>query len=156
MASSILPLCTTNIPSCFLAKPSQLFLHGRRSQRLGGLYGAANLAPLFTAAPSPPRDCKTCSTATITNGSAVPYSCCHPPIPADMSTIPYYKFPPMNKLRICFPAHLADEEYIAKYNLAITRMKDLDKTQPLNPLGFKQQANIHCAYCNGAYKIGGK
>ncbi|KAH0648330.1 hypothetical protein KY285_033578 [Solanum tuberosum] len=157
MASSILPLCTTNIPSCFLAKPSQLFLHGRRSQSfnvscnannnssehdknildddvvdrrnvllgLGGLYGAANLTPLSTAAPSPPPDCKTCSTTTITNGP-VPYSCCHPPIPVDMSTLPYYKFPPMNKLRI--RSHLPDEEYIAKYNLAITRMKDLDMT----------------------------
>ncbi|KAH0642691.1 hypothetical protein KY289_033665 [Solanum tuberosum] len=193
MASSILPLCTTNIPSSFssntnssfLSKASQLFLHGRRSQSfkvscnysehdknnlhddavdrrnvllgLGGLYGAANLAPLATAAPSPPPDLKTCSTATVTpGGPAVDYSCCPPPIPTDMSTIPYYKFPPMNKPRIRSPAHLADEEYIAKYNLAITRMKNLDKTEPLNPLGFKQQANIHCAYCNGAYLIGGK
>ncbi|WMV43054.1 hypothetical protein MTR67_036439 [Solanum verrucosum] len=193
MASSILPLCTTNIPSSFsnntnssfLSKPSQIFLHGRSSQSFkvscnannnvsehdknldavdrrnvllgfGGLYGAANLAPLATAAPSPPPDFKTCSKATITKGPEVSYSCCPPPLPKDTSTIPYYKLPPMNKLRIRSPAHLVDEEYIAKYNLAISRMKDLDKTDPLNPLGFKQQANIHCAYCNGAYRIGGK
>ncbi|KAH0741241.1 hypothetical protein KY290_034284 [Solanum tuberosum] len=194
MASSILPLCTTNIPSSFsnntnssfLSKPSQLFLHGRRSQSfkvscnannnnvgehdknldavdrrnvllgLGGLYGAANLAPLATAAPSPPPDFKTCSTAIISRGPPVSYSCCPPPLPKDTSTIPYYKLPPMNKLRIRSPAHLVDEEYIAKYNLAISRMKDLDEKEPDNPLGFKQQANIHCAYCNDAYRIGGK
>ncbi|XP_004246037.2 polyphenol oxidase B, chloroplastic-like [Solanum lycopersicum] len=194
-SSSILSLCATNIPSSFsnntnssfLSKPSQVFLHGRRSQSfnvscnannnsseheknnvddvvdrrnvllgLGGLYSATNLAPLATAAPSPSPDFKSCSTTTITGGPAVKYTCCPPPLPKDTSTIPFYEFPPMNKLRMRSPAHLVDEEYIAKYNLAISRMKALDKTEPDKPLGFKQQANIHCAYCNGAYNIGGK
>ncbi|PHU28995.1 Polyphenol oxidase B, chloroplastic [Capsicum chinense] len=53
------------------------------------------------------------------------------------------------------PSHAADNEYIAKYQLATSRMRALDN-DPNNPLGFKQQANIHCAYCNGAYKVGGK
>ncbi|KAK4398239.1 (+)-larreatricin hydroxylase, chloroplastic [Sesamum angolense] len=34
------------------------------------------------------------------------------------------------------------------YNLAIDRMKRLPQDDPRN---FLQQANIHCAYCNGAY-----
>ncbi|KAL1551619.1 catechol oxidase [Salvia divinorum] len=31
------------------------------------------------------------------------------------------------------------------------RMRALDKTDPDDPRGFTQQANIHCAYCNGAH-----
>ncbi|KAK4338112.1 hypothetical protein RND71_042599 [Anisodus tanguticus] len=169
--------------SSFSAKPSQLFLHARRNQSfkvscnannsgehdknlegvdrrnvllgLGGLYGAANLAPLAaTASPIPPPDLKSCSRAHINEQEEVSYSCC-PPKPEDLDSVPYYKFPSMTKLRIRPPAHAADEEYIAKYQLATSRMRELDK-DPFDPLGFKQQANIHCAYCNGAYKVGGK
>ncbi|KAH0742292.1 hypothetical protein KY290_035335 [Solanum tuberosum] len=173
---------TTN-NSSFLSKPSQLFLHGRRNQSfkvscnannnvgehdknldtvdrrnvllgLGGLYGAANLAPLASASPIPPPDLKSCGVAHVTEGVDVTYSCC-PPVPDDIDSVPYYKFPPMTKLRIRPPAHAADEEYVAKYQLATSRMRELDKDS-FDPLGFKQQANIHCAYCNGAYKVGGK
>ncbi|KAK4364840.1 hypothetical protein RND71_016198 [Anisodus tanguticus] len=190
MASSTttLLLCTNQTlsssftNSSLVAKPSQLFLQGRRNQSfkvscnannsgehdknlegvdrrnvllgLGGLYGAANLAPLATAAPIPAPDLKSCSRATITDGPEVPYSCC-PSIPEDLDKVPYYKFPSMTKLRIRPPAHAVDEEYIAKYNLATSRMRELDK-DPKDPRGFKQQANVHCAYCNGAYKIDGK
>ncbi|XP_060207961.1 polyphenol oxidase E, chloroplastic-like [Lycium barbarum] len=177
---------TPSSSSSFFAKPSQLFLHGRNKQSfkvscnanntgehdknldgvdrrnvllgLGGLYGAANLAPLTaTASPIPPPALNSCSTAQINfpQGPPVPYSCC-PPMPEDMDSVKYYKFPSMTKLRIRQPAHLVDEEYIAKYQLAISRMRELDKSDPSNPIGFKQQANIHCAYCNGAYMIGGK
>nr|ADY18409.1 chloroplast polyphenol oxidase precursor [Solanum melongena] len=177
------PAFSNTSESSFLPKPSQLFLQRRHNQRfkvscnankhekdnldvvdrrnvllgLGGL-GAANLAPLTAnAAPSPPPDFKTCGIATITaDGPPVPYTCCHLPMPSNVNTIPYYKLPSMTKVRIRQPAHTVDEEFIAKYNLAISRMKELDEKEPLNPLGFKQQANIHCAYCNGAYKIGEK
>ncbi|KAJ8555305.1 hypothetical protein K7X08_012801 [Anisodus acutangulus] len=175
-------LSSSFINSSLVAKPSQLFLQGRRNQSfkvscnannsgehdknlegvdrrnvllgLGGLYGAANLAPLATAAPIPAPDLKSCSRATITNGPEVPYSCC-PSIPEDLDKVPYYKFPSMTKLRIRPPAHAVDEEYIAKYNLATSRMRELDK-DPKDPRGFKQQANVHCAYCSSAYKIDGK
>ncbi|XP_009588337.1 polyphenol oxidase E, chloroplastic-like [Nicotiana tomentosiformis] len=168
--------------SSFFAKPSQHFLHGKRNQcfkvsctgehdgnqldaikegavdrrnvllGLGGLYGAANLAPLASAAPVPPPDQKSCGTATITDGPAVPYSCC-PPKPDDMDSVPYYKIPRMSKLRKRPAAQNVTEEYIAKYQLATSKMKELDKDQ-FDPLGFKQQANIHCAYCNDAYTMG--
>nr|XP_016448022.1 PREDICTED: polyphenol oxidase E, chloroplastic-like [Nicotiana tabacum]WMP39872.1 polyphenol oxidase B [Physalis pubescens] len=168
--------------SSFFAKPSQHFLHGKRNQcfkvsctgehdgnqldaikegavdrrnvllGLGGLYGAANLAPLASAAPVPPPDQKSCGTATITDGPAVPYSCC-PPKPDDMDSVPYYKIPRMSKLRKRPPAQDVSEEYIAKYQLATSKMRELDK-DPFDPLGFKQQANIHCAYCNDAYTMG--
>ncbi|KAL3330694.1 hypothetical protein AABB24_034487 [Solanum stoloniferum] len=124
---------------------------------LGGLYGVANAIPLAASAtPTPAPDLKTCGRATISDGPPVCYTCCPPPMPTNFDTIPYYKLPPVTKLRIRSPAHAVDEEYIAKYSLATSRMKVLDKTEPLNPLGFKQQANIHCAYCNGGYLIGCK
>ncbi|XP_060207950.1 polyphenol oxidase B, chloroplastic-like [Lycium barbarum] len=165
-------------------KPSQLFLHGKRNQTfkvlckvsnndqnqnvetnsadrrnvllgLGGLYGVANAVPLASAAPVPAPDLKSCSKAEINpGGPEVPYVCC-PPKPDDLDKVPYYKFPSMTKLRIRPPAHAADEEYIAKYKLATSRMRELD-TNPNDPREFKQQANIHCAYCNGAYMIDGK
>ncbi|KAJ8555308.1 hypothetical protein K7X08_012804 [Anisodus acutangulus] len=99
-------------------------------------------------------DLKSCSRATITNGPEVPYSCC-PSIPEDLDKVPYYKVPFHDQAPYPSPAHAVDEEYIAKYNLATSRMRELDK-DPKDPRGFKQQANVHCAYCNGAYKIDGK
>ncbi|OIT18685.1 PREDICTED: polyphenol oxidase E, chloroplastic-like [Nicotiana attenuata] len=189
-SSSTLPLCTTKTPfssstnSFFFAKPSHLFLNGKRNQSfkvsctgehdgnqldaikegaverrnvllgLGGLYGAANLAPLASAAPVPPPDLKSCGPATITDGPTVSYSCC-PPTPDDMDSVPYYKIPRMSKLRKRPAAQDVSEEYIAKYQLATSKMRELDK-DPFDPLGFKQQANIHCAYCNDAYTMGDK
>nr|QLG20179.1 chloroplast polyphenol oxidase precursor [Solanum melongena] len=124
---------------------------------LGGLYGVANAIPLAASAtPIPAPNAPSCGTATISDGPEVPYTCCPPGMPEDIEKIPYYKFPSATKLRIRQPAHAVDEELIAKYNLAISKMRELDTTDHFSPLAFKQQANIHCAYCNGAYKIGGK
>ncbi|KAH0648101.1 hypothetical protein KY285_033349 [Solanum tuberosum] len=107
----------TNNNSSFLSKPSQLFLHGRRNQSfkvscnannvgehdknldtvdrrnvllgLGGLYGAANLAPLASASSIPPPDLKSCGVAHVKEGVDVSYSCC-PPVPDDIDSVPYY------------------------------------------------------------------
>ncbi|XP_049378238.1 polyphenol oxidase E, chloroplastic-like [Solanum stenotomum] len=116
---------------------------------LGGLYSASNLAPLASASPIPIPNLKSCGNATKST-EEVEYSCC-PPTPDDWNNIPYYKFPPISKLRKRPVAQDVTEEYIAKYQLATQRMKDLDKKDPRS---FMQQANIHCAYCNGAYKFG--
>ncbi|XP_055820806.1 catechol oxidase B, chloroplastic-like [Solanum dulcamara] len=164
---------------------SKLFLHGRRCQSfkvscnnannvngdehdknleanvdrrnvlvgLGGLYGASNFAPLAAnASPVPAPNLISCSKATISRGPEVPYSCC-PPTPLDLDNIPYYKLPPVSKIRKRPAAQDVNEKFIAKYQCATQIMKKLDKD---DPIGFKQQANIHCAYCNGAYLIDGK
>ncbi|XP_049378452.1 polyphenol oxidase E, chloroplastic-like [Solanum stenotomum] len=169
---------TTTTLSSFFAKPySPRLLKRRRSQSfhvscnanehdqnikanidrrnvllgLGGLYSASNLAPLAFASPIPPPDLKSCSKATKTGSKdLVEYSCC-PPTPKDLNNIPYYNLPPMSKLRKRPVAQDVTKEYIAKYQLATKRMKELDKDDPRS---FMQQANIHCAYCNGAYKFG--
>ncbi|XP_016491686.2 polyphenol oxidase E, chloroplastic-like [Nicotiana tabacum] len=167
-------------------KPSQLFLRGKRNHSfkvsckvsngdenktveansvdrrnvllgLGGLYGASNVVPLASATPIPAPTTSCSKTgATIKPGVPVPYSCCPPPLKIDPKDIPYYKFPTGSKLRIRPASHAVDEEYMAKYNLAITKMKELDVTDPDDPRGFTAQAKIHCAYCNGAYTVAGK
>lgn len=121
---------------------------------LGGLYGASNFIgvanePFALGAPVPPPDLSTCNTASLPDGSPVPFTCC-PPLPKDLSNIPTYKLPDVSsKLKIRPAAHNVTQEYITKYSIAIQKMKSLDKDDPLN---FMQQANIHCAYCNSGYK----
>ncbi|CAA3019238.1 polyphenol oxidase I, chloroplastic-like [Olea europaea subsp. europaea] len=114
---------------------------------LGGLYGAANLASnqLATAEPIKPPELDKCGTATNLNtGEKLDINCC----PPTTQRIIDYRLPPVRYMRTRPSAHRVTPEYIFKYNMAIDRMKRLPADDPRN---FMQQANIHCAYCNGAY-----
>ena len=51
-------------------------------------------------------------------------------------------------MRIRPAAHLVDKAYVAKYAKAISLMKSLPDDDPRS---FKSQADVHCAYCDGAY-----
>ena len=114
---------------------------------LGGLYGVSGLGaadPFAFAAPISPPDLSECGAADLPAG-AQPTNCC-PPV---SSKIIDFKLPPKNSpLRIRPAAHLASKEYIAKYKKAIELMKALPDDDPRS---FMQQADVHCAYCNGAY-----
>lgn len=117
---------------------------------IGGLYGAANLiSDSANAAPIQPPELKSCGAAyDVRSGKALDVNCC-PPI---SDNIIDYNLPPApKKLRLRPAAHKLDRANLAKYELAIQKMRDLDKTDPTDPRGFTQQANIHCAYCNGAH-----
>ncbi|CAI9087521.1 OLC1v1021602C1 [Oldenlandia corymbosa var. corymbosa] len=116
---------------------------------LGGLYGAASLSndPFSFAAPIPGPDVSKCGPADLPEGAA-PTNCC-PPSP---STIVDFQLPSSPTLRIRPAAHLASRDYIAKYNRAIQLMKALPDNDPRS---FRQQANVHCAYCDGAYDQAG-
>nr|GMD75794.1 polyphenol oxidase E, chloroplastic-like [Ipomoea batatas] len=121
---------------------------------LGGLYGAYNLAggsnPFALADPIPAPDISKCGTAIISNSTdEVPYSCC-PPFDG---TFVDYKIPTFSTLNCRPAAHAVDEEYLNKYKTAIQKMKELPADDPRN---FYQQANVHCAYCNGAYQLNDK
>ncbi|KAJ0974525.1 hypothetical protein J5N97_016490 [Dioscorea zingiberensis] len=61
-----------------------------------------------------------------------------------------FKLPdkPPETLRVRPAAHLVDKEYILKYANATKLMKSLPFNHPWN---FIQQANVHCAYCDGIY-----
>nr|GLL44059.1 catechol oxidase B, chloroplastic-like [Ipomoea trifida] len=121
---------------------------------LGGLYGAYNLAggsnPFALADPIPAPDISKCGTAIISNSTdEVPYSCC-PPFDG---TFVDYKIPTFSTLNCRPAAHAVDEDYLNKYKTAIQKMKELPADDPRN---FYQQANVHCAYCNGAYQLNDK
>ncbi|XVF25844.1 hypothetical protein REPUB_Repub13aG0248900 [Reevesia pubescens] len=112
---------------------------------LGGLYGAANLGndPFALAAPIQAPDLTLCGEATIP-GSTEKVACC----PPTSSTIMDFKPPKFSKIRYRPAAHLVDPDYLAKFSNAMELMKALPDDDPRS---FKQQAYIHCAYCNGAY-----
>ncbi|XP_051126064.1 polyphenol oxidase I, chloroplastic-like [Andrographis paniculata] len=118
----------------------------------GGLYGAANLAvsnPPATAAPIGVPEFTACGEAhDVQSNDLLPVNCCPP-----VSGTPYvdYKLPPARKTKVRPAAHKVSREYLAKYEEAMRRMRELDRTDPTDPRGFMQQANIHCAYCNGAH-----
>ncbi|KAK4761170.1 hypothetical protein SAY87_006063 [Trapa incisa] len=112
---------------------------------LGGLYGAASLGnePFALGAPVAAPDLSKCGPADLPKG-ATPTNCC-PPV---STKIVDFKLPPPRPLRYRPAAHLVDKDYIAKYAKAVELMKALPDDDPRS---FKQQADIHCAYCDGAY-----
>ncbi|KAI3933769.1 hypothetical protein MKW92_038011 [Papaver armeniacum] len=114
---------------------------------LGSLYGAAAAGfgadRLAMAAPIPPPDLSKCDPANP--DGATPINCCPPP----KTKIVDFQLPSSSTpLRIRPAAHLVDEAYIAKYDKAYELMRALPDEDPRS---FKQQANVHCAYCDGAY-----
>ncbi|KAL7243804.1 hypothetical protein ACSBR1_016096 [Camellia fascicularis] len=111
---------------------------------LGGYSAATILAnPLAFAAPVTAPDLAKCGAADLPAG-AKPTNCC----PPKATKIIDFKFPQSNSMRVRPAAHLADAEYIAKFSKALALMKALPEDDPRS---FKQQANVHCAYCDGAY-----
>ncbi|KAI3852859.1 hypothetical protein MKW92_049201 [Papaver armeniacum] len=119
---------------------------------LGGLYGATTAGfgadPMAMAAPIAPPDLSKCGPADIPAGGT-PTNCCPPP----NTKIVNFQVPSKaTPLRIRPAAHLVDKAYIAKYNKAYKLMKALPDDDPRS---FKQQANVHCAYCDGAYEQAG-
>ncbi|CAI9787692.1 unnamed protein product [Fraxinus pennsylvanica] len=112
---------------------------------LGGIYGStltSNQPAL--ADPIQPPDLSKCGPPSDTStGESLDVNCC-PPVKQAVD----YQLPRPTVMRFRPAAHLATKEYIAKYNRAIQLMKSLEDDDPRS---FMQQANIHCAYCNGAY-----
>ncbi|GJM92888.1 hypothetical protein PR202_ga09394 [Eleusine coracana subsp. coracana] len=80
-----------------------------------------------------------------------PYRCCPPMSPTEPIN---FTFPdPSAPLRTRRPVHEVGAAYMAKYARAVALMKALNKSDPRS---FYQQANIHCAYCTGAYRQVGR
>ncbi|CAJ1936400.1 unnamed protein product [Sphenostylis stenocarpa] len=139
--------CHNNTTPYQEGKPS----HNRRDILIGfgGVCGVSTLGnndnnPVAIAAPISSPDFKTCGPPELPEDVET-INCC-PPV---SSTIVDFTFPPRSTpLRVRRAAHLVDDIYIAKYKEALRRMKALS---PKDPRNFTQQANIHCAYCNGAY-----
>ncbi|KAK9150053.1 hypothetical protein Syun_008362 [Stephania yunnanensis] len=96
------------------------------------------------AAPIQAPDLTKCGPPDLPTG-AEPTNCCPPYKP---EIVDFRLPPPSSPMRVRPAAHLVDKEYIAKYSKAIAMMKALPNNDPRN---FTQQANIHCAYCDGAF-----
>ncbi|TKY59314.1 Polyphenol oxidase A1 [Spatholobus suberectus] len=138
---------------------------------LGGLCGAAALSSgnnhSAVAAPVPPPNMETCLPihpsislhSTLPNQPTIPPTtkpmffpqlpdnCC-PPISSTTSIIDFEFPPPHIPFRVRPAAHSVNGDYIAKYEEAVRLMKALPTDDPRN---FIQQANVHCAYCEGFY-----
>ncbi|XP_020690238.1 polyphenol oxidase A1, chloroplastic [Dendrobium catenatum] len=105
--------------------------------------------PLPPQRPIQPPDLSHCLLISINTPSSPPLNCCALSLVSSDLQILNFTFPlPSSPLRIRPAAHLVDSRYISQYSKAVQLMKDLPKSDPRN---FFQQANIHCAYCNGAY-----
>ncbi|GMI64542.1 hypothetical protein HRI_000123500 [Hibiscus trionum] len=164
----------TSNTSSFLPKTSQLSIAGKRKPKfiskavsckvrngdhqnkfdrrdvlvgLGGLYGVSTLNdPFAFAAPIAGPDFTQCGRPDLPE-SVENLICCPPGGPS--TKIVDFKLPPSNApLRTRPAAHLVSNDYLAKFFKAIELMKALPADDPRN---FMQQANVHCAYCNGAY-----
>ncbi|KAL3632735.1 hypothetical protein CASFOL_025719 [Castilleja foliolosa] len=106
---------------------------------MGGLYGSTNLDSPALATPISAPDLAKCKTP-----KRIPENCC-PPL---TDKITDYKLPTFQTMRVRPAAHMVTQDYINKYNSAIELMKGYPDADPRN---FKQQANVHCAYCELAY-----
>ncbi|KAJ9690393.1 hypothetical protein PVL29_012841 [Vitis rotundifolia] len=115
---------------------------------IGGLYGAAGglgaTKPLAFGAPIQAPDIAKCGTATVPSG-VTPTNCC-PPV---TTKIIDFQLPSSDSpMRTRPAAHLVSQEYLAKYIKAMELQKALPDDDPRS---FKQQANVHCTYCQGAF-----
>ncbi|VFQ84173.1 unnamed protein product [Cuscuta campestris] len=117
---------------------------------LGGLYSAANLLSNSSPALADPIQAPELSRCVVPPADLPPNAlvdnCC-PPLATNV--VPY-KLPKVTPayMKVRPAAHRLDKVYLAKFEKAIELMKALPADDPRN---FYQQANVHCAYCNGGY-----
>lgn len=95
--------------------------------------------------PVTPPDLSKCEPATVavSGQPTLSVTCCLPEGSAKVFTPT-----PGSVLKVRKPAQKVDAAYIKKYNKAYELMRALPDTDPRS---FKQQADVHCAFCNGAY-----
>ncbi|KAL5726818.1 catechol oxidase [Ranunculus cassubicifolius] len=117
---------------------------------LGGLCGAATVLPnVATGVPVQPPDLSACHLADD-DQLADGVQCC-PPYGSSPVVITDFKLPDASeplRVRQSTQALAGDKKNLEKFMEAIKLMRELPADDPWN---FMQQAQIHCAYCNGAY-----
>ncbi|XP_042754290.1 polyphenol oxidase, chloroplastic [Lactuca sativa] len=120
---------------------------------LGGLYSAVNLTGLPSAfadpitTPSFNPNCRDAGTGfDVKKGLLRTTACCPPE--SKKGPEKQFEFPKHDEIRIRYPIHCAPEGYMNKFKEAMRLMRALPDDDPRS---FKNQAKIHCAYCNGSY-----
>ncbi|KAF6172146.1 hypothetical protein GIB67_003838 [Kingdonia uniflora] len=104
---------------------------------------------LAIGAPVQPPDLSKCHSATD-DETKQPVNCCPPYSTA--SVVDFVPPSPSKGIRVRKPAHELNTEDVEKFKEAIAKMKALPDDDPWS---FKQQATIHCTYCNGAFDQAG-
>ncbi|PIN14147.1 Catechol oxidase [Handroanthus impetiginosus] len=142
MASLHLPCATTansapprSSSSPFFAKPSHFITHSKRNNRLR----------VTCADAQNPKDIETSEGKVDRRNMLLGLGGLYGA--ANLASTPAASANPIK------PAELDKCGCIFKYNTAIDHMRRLPKDDPRS---FMQQANIHCAYCNGAYNQPGQ
>ncbi|KAF0892510.1 hypothetical protein E2562_016816 [Oryza meyeriana var. granulata] len=127
---------------------------GRRVDRRDVLLGIGGAAAMVAtqqggalAAPIQAPDLGDCHQAVDLPDTAPETNCC-PTYRAGTVAVDFTPPPASSPLRVRPAAHLADRAYVAKYERAVSLMKQLPADDPRS---FAQQWRVHCAYCDGAY-----
>ncbi|CAA2970957.1 polyphenol oxidase, chloroplastic-like [Olea europaea subsp. europaea] len=110
---------------------------------LGGLYSTSLATNSMALANPVLPDFKDCIEAT--QPDRTPINCC-PPATARIKD--YVPSATTVRTRMNAQSVTVDSDYYKKYSAAIQKMRNLSPTDPRN---FRQQANVHCAYCDGGY-----
>jgi polyphenol oxidase len=97
------------------------------------------------AVPTTPPDLTKCQPAYPSSTSTTTVQCC---LPTSASPPVIYVPKPGKVPKVRKRANAVDAAYAAKYNEAYRRMRALPDSDPRS---LKQQADVHCAFCNGAY-----
>ncbi|KAK7246547.1 hypothetical protein RIF29_41416 [Crotalaria pallida] len=97
---------------------------------------------------SPDPNLTNCASIKPFIGNRTIINCC-PPVSHNIMD---FKLPINPIVKVRPAAHSVNATYLENYKEAIRRMKALPPNDPRN---FYQQANIHCTYCEGAYKQAG-
>lgn len=79
--------------------------------------------------------------------TSLTFHCCLPVPNKDIVDFSFDKYPAVKRIRR--PAQRASKEYVKKLEKAYKLMKALPTDDPRS---FAKQADVHCAFCNGAYK----
>ena len=129
---------------------------------LGGLYGVAGLTSDSFAASEPkangtgpivtpnPTTCNLQLKDPPEFTTVPPNVNCCPPTTS--TSIIDFTIPEFSCTRMRRAAHNLDTDYICKYQTAVAAMRNLPDDDPRS---WTQQANVHCAYCNGGYDQSG-
>ncbi|KAI5078569.1 hypothetical protein GOP47_0006240 [Adiantum capillus-veneris] len=95
------------------------------------------------------QQCELASDTSISGTTTLQFNCCLP-ITQNVISFSFNKYKSQKRVRQA--AHTVSEDYIAKYTRAYQLMKALPDDDPRS---FHTQANMHCAFCNGAYRQAG-
>ncbi|GLJ11685.1 hypothetical protein SUGI_0174610 [Cryptomeria japonica] len=108
---------------------------------------AVGVTKKAAAKPMPPPDLSKCHKPDTAPADAQNLNCCPPYSEKAVD----FELPINLPMRVRPSAHDVSDKYVETYTRAVQLMRELPSDDPRS---FTQQANVHCAYCDGAYYEG--